>query len=277
MSIKPVDNMDVTGAPPKRGSLLELHALPPRPDSQGIMQNLMSHHRGLTGQMSTMSPMSPSAERQEMADRSPLSRRSFLRAGASAVAVSTPLALLGMPEFSHAASISTLQASPQIVSRPDIPKWPERDEIRQVWLKRPATGESLVARYFDGQQVSNENYIACCTLLRDVQSGSVVHIDLGLLDLVFSMQKWLVEWGIDRPMTVHSGYRSPATNAREGGALNSMHMQGRALDFHIEGIPSEYMGRLARIFAVGGVGFYIGKTGFTHVDTGRVRSWSQRR
>lgn len=212
-----------------------------------------------------------------MAGRAPLSRRSFLHAGASAATGATSLALLGMADFSHAASIDTLQASPQIVSRPAIPKWPERDEIRQVWLKRQSTGEALVARYFDGQQVSNENYIACCTLLRDVQSGSVAHIDLGLLDLVFSMQKWLVEWGIDRPLTVHSGYRSPATNAREGGARNSMHMQGRAIDFHIQGIPSEYMGRLARIFGVGGVGFYVGNTGFTHVDTGSVRSWGQKK
>lgn len=35
---------------------------------------------------------------------------------------------------------------------------------------------------------------------------------------------------IDRPLIVSSGYRSPAHNARIGGASNSPHIHGRAVD-----------------------------------------------
>ena len=157
---------------------------------------------------------------------------------------------------------------------PAIPKWPEPDEVRQIWLKRQRTNEVIVSRYYDGRQLNWEQYVACCTMLRDVQSGTVARIDIGLLDLIFAIQKWLVEWGIDRPLIVHSGYRAQSTNSREGGALNSMHLQGRALDFSVQGIPADYLGRLARIFSVGGVGFYMNR-GFTHIDTGRVRQWVQ--
>lgn len=161
--------------------------------------------------------------------------------------------------------------------KPAIPKWPQPNELRQVWLQRKETGESIVARYHDGNKLVMDQYVACCSVLRDVQSGSVVNIDLDLLDLVFSMQKWLTEWGIDRPLLVHSGYRSPKTNMREGGVRNSLHLHGKAIDFTIQGIPAEYMGRLATVVGVGGVGFYIGQNGFTHIDTGSVRVWSQRR
>jgi uncharacterized protein YcbK (DUF882 family) len=167
--------------------------------------------------------------------------------------------------------------APQTSAGPAIPKWPKPDEIRQVWLQRQETGETVVARYYDGQMLVRDQYIACCSVLRDVQAGSIVHMDLELLDLVFAMQKWLVEWGIDRPLIVHSGYRTPRTNSKEKGKLNSMHLQAKAMDFSIAGIPSEYMGRLASIFGVGGVGFYVGQRGFTHVDTGSVRFWVQRR
>ena len=39
-----------------------------------------------------------------------------------------------------------------------------------------------------------------------------------------------------RPMTVHSGYRSPELNAAIGGAEHSQHMAGEAADFHIAGV-----------------------------------------
>jgi len=203
-----------------------------------------------------------------------LTRRSLLGAGLIAGAG------LWVPGQAFSAQDWNGQGSspvPQASAGPAIPKWPKPDEIRQVWLKRQETGESVVARYYDGQNLIRDQYIACCTLLRDVQASSIVHMDLELLDLIFAMQKWLVEWNIDRPLIVHSGYRTPRTNSKEGGKQNSMHLKARALDFSIEGVPAEYMGRLASIFGIGGVGFYIGNRGFTHVDTGSVRFWRQRR
>lgn len=120
------------------------------------------------------------------------------------------------------------------------------------------------------------DYLSVCRILRDVNAGVVAHIDVELMDLMFAIQSWLVSWGIDIPMQINSGYRTERTNsAIEGAARASLHVQGRAADIRMSGIPSDYLGRLAAIFGVGGVGFYAQRH-FTHIDTGSVRYWKGR-
>lgn len=78
------------------------------------------------------------------------------------------------------------------------------------------------------------------------------------------------------PMTILSGYRTPAWNKKVGGAENSMHKAGKAADVVVAGVsPAEVRkviedliraGKLAN----GGVGAYAK---FTHVDCGRPRRW----
>ena len=156
---------------------------------------------------------------------------------------------------------------------PDIPNWPRPGETRQIWLKRPQSGEEVVARYYANGQLDMGEYLKVCRIMRDVRGGVAAYIDVEVLDLVFAMQKWLVSWGIDKPIIVQSGYRSPATNNNtEGAAKNSLHLQGQALDIRMPGVPVAYLGRLASIFGVGGVGFYVSQN-FVHTDTGRIRYW----
>ncbi|MDQ2663526.1 MAG: DUF882 domain-containing protein [Candidatus Eremiobacteraeota bacterium] len=52
--------------------------------------------------------------------------------------------------------------------------------------------------------------------------------------------------------------RSPQTNASiESAARNSQHMYGRAVDFHVAGVSTDYLYRVARVQAYsGGVGYY---------------------
>jgi len=38
---------------------------------------------------------------------------------------------------------------------------------------------------------------------------------------------------LGKPIVVHSAYRSPAVNAAVGGAKQSQHMRGEAVDFHV--------------------------------------------
>jgi len=74
-------------------------------------------------------------------------------------------------------------------------------------------------------------------------------------------------------ITILSGYRSPAHNARVGGAKASQHMQGRAADIIVEGYaPSDVHASLLQLFAagdikIGGLGKY---NGWVHVD---IRPW----
>ncbi len=99
-------------------------------------------------------------------------------------------------------------------------------------------------------------------------------MELPLLDLLYTLQGVLAT---PKPFQIISGYRSPQTNAmlaaHSGGvAKSSLHMQGRAIDIHVEGIPLDQLRRAAIALQVGGVGYYPASN-FVHVDTGRVRAW----
>ncbi|MGE0802267.1 MAG: YcbK family protein [Lautropia sp.] len=111
--------------------------------------------------------------------------------------------------------------------------------------------------------------------LRDHYSGRVGRIDPQLLDLLCGVHRLT---GADRPFEVISGYRCPETNerlrrTRDGGvASRSLHLEGRAIDVRLPGVPLATLRDAARELHGGGVGFYP-REGFVHIDTGRVRYW----
>lgn len=111
--------------------------------------------------------------------------------------------------------------------------------------------------------------------LRDHYSGDIGTIDPQLLDILFRIQATL---GSSGTYQVISGYRSPLTNAKlrgKGGtgvAQYSLHMEGRAIDVRMAGVPLKDLRDAALSLKMGGVGFYP-RDQFVHVDTGRVRSW----
>jgi uncharacterized protein YcbK (DUF882 family) len=55
-------------------------------------------------------------------------------------------------------------------------------------------------------------------------------------------------------------------------AEHSLHMDGKAIDIRLTGVPTKKVRDLALSLRRGGVGFYA-SSDFVHVDTGRVRSW----
>jgi len=77
---------------------------------------------------------------------------------------------------------------------------------------------------------------------------------------------------------VISGFRSAETNERlrrRGGggvASRSLHLEGRALDLRVPGVPLAVLRDAALELRAGGVGFYPASD-FVHIDTGRVRRW----
>lgn len=111
--------------------------------------------------------------------------------------------------------------------------------------------------------------------LRDHYSGQIGSIDPQLFDLLHRLQLTL---GCDEPFHVISGYRCPETNqtlksTRGGGvAKHSLHMDGKAIDVRLPGVPLADVRDAALELKLGGVGYYQ-RDQFVHVDTGRVRHW----
>jgi uncharacterized protein YcbK (DUF882 family) len=143
---------------------------------------------------------------------------------------------------------------------------------RELWLRRPDTGEELRAVYWADGAIVNEGYFQICRLLRDTHLNLAVQYDLVTLDIARGVFGWLQGFGIQRPIIVNSGYRHPTTNASEGGVKNSLHTLAQALDIRIDGVSTDSVTRFGQYLSGGGVGFYPGKN-FTHLDRGRVRYW----
>lgn len=183
------------------------------------------------------------------ADRTVLSRRGFLKAGAAVLAASLPgKALAGIPAASA----------------------PER----KLGFYNTHTGEQLNAVYWADGVYQPDGLTEIYHLLRDYRSGDVSPIDTRLLDLLHTLSASL---GMDKPFHVISGYRSPATNAMlaersSGVAKHSLHMDGLAIDIRMPGRELADVRRAAIALGGGGVGYYPASD-FVHVDVGRVRTW----
>lgn len=113
--------------------------------------------------------------------------------------------------------------------------------------------------------------------LRDHYSGTVGQMDPQLFDLLHGVRRALGGQSM-AAFEVISGYRCPETNdhlrnSRGGGvAKRSLHMEGKAIDVRIPGVPLAELRDAAMSLQAGGVGYYP-REQFVHIDTGRVRNW----
>ena len=112
--------------------------------------------------------------------------------------------------------------------------------------------------------------------LRDWRRDKPTRMDPHLLDLIWQVYQ---ESGSRDYIQVICGYRAPATNAMlrrrsNGVAQNSLHMQGKALDFYIPDVALSKLRAIGLKMQIGGVGFYPSSgSPFVHMDTGNVRHW----
>jgi uncharacterized protein YcbK (DUF882 family) len=146
---------------------------------------------------------------------------------------------------------------------------------RDIALVHLHTRERIATVYAEGERYVAAALAGLNRFLRDHRSGDVGEMDPRLFDL---LRRLRLELGSDRPFDVISGYRSPATNehlrtTRGGGvSRRSLHMDGRAIDVRLPGVPLADLRDAARALRVGGVGFYP-REDFVHLDTGPVRAW----
>jgi len=165
------------------------------------------------------------------------------------------------------AGAATLLATPALAALP-------KRGARSLSFHHLHTGENLRVDYWvDGGYVPGA-LASLNHLLRDFRTQRQVEIDPKLFDLLYALRRRL---DTAAPFRIISGYRSPATNAMlhrvSGGvASHSLHMDGMAIDISLANRGTAEVYRAARSLKAGGVGYYP-KSGFVHVDTGRVRYW----
>jgi zinc D-Ala-D-Ala carboxypeptidase len=70
---------------------------------------------------------------------------------------------------------------------------------------------------------------------------------------------------LGRPIIITSAYRSPAHNARVGGAPRSRHLQGIAFDVRMDNHDPEAFIAQARAVGFHGIGTYP-RQNFVHID-----------
>lgn len=145
---------------------------------------------------------------------------------------------------------------------------------RILTLNNLNTGERLKTEFFDGRRYNKDELARLNHFFRDYRANKVKTIDPRLFDQLYRLQVML---GNNRPVQLISGYRSQATNEdlrmrSRGVAKQSYHIQGRAMDFHIEGVQLANIRKAALKMRAGGVGYYP-QSNFVHIDTGPARTW----
>jgi uncharacterized protein YcbK (DUF882 family) len=137
------------------------------------------------------------------------------------------------------------------------------------------TGEHIEIVYRRGDVYIPEAEEQLDHFLRDHRTGDVKHYDPRVFDILSDVAAAVGHPGAE--IEIICGYRTASSNeflrARSAGvAKNSQHMQAHAIDIRIPGVDTLTLRNAALALGRGGVGYYP-RSGFVHVDTGRVRSW----
>lgn len=146
---------------------------------------------------------------------------------------------------------------------------------RRLSMVSTHTGERADVSYFESGGYVPAALTRLHRVLRDHRSGEIAAIDPLLFDQLHALA-CIADCAPH--YEIISGYRSPATNAKlrqasTGVATKSLHMEGRAIDVRLPGVPLSRLRDLAISLKAGGVGYYP-KSDFVHLDTGRVRTWT---
>ena len=112
----------------------------------------------------------------------------------------------------------------------------------------------------------------------DCNDGSVTPKEVIVNLQLLAEQLQVLRDFVGKPITINSGYRSPAYNKKIGGASRSQHLLGTAADIRIDGIsPREVHGIVSELIKdgrmkEGGLGKY---SSFTHYDIrGNKARWN---
>ena len=167
------------------------------------------------------------------------------------------------------------------LAEPDEPRPPRIATDRPsfafvVRLKNTNTGEGLP---LDVQASLDLGWIQRRRLnhfMRDWREDKVKRIDPSVVQDFLETCRAFTSPGNPIDVRVNSGYRSKKTNEmlrqrNRNVAINSLHIEGRAIDFALPGVSQRQLGAVANDICRGGVGTY---NTFVHIDSGSNRRWS---
>ena len=176
-------------------------------------------------------------------------------------------------------SIAVLIASFALLAAPAVraadASMPADSAPYRLRLYHLHTGEHVDLVYRIGDQYLAAPIAELDHFLRDHRSGDVKDYDIREFDLLHDL---LVKLGRpDGEIDIVCGYRTPGSNSYlrkhgPGVALHSQHMEAKAIDIRIPGVPTAEVRDAALSLQRGGVGYYA-KSDFVHVDVGPVRRW----
>jgi uncharacterized protein YcbK (DUF882 family) len=149
------------------------------------------------------------------------------------------------------------------------------DQEHHLRLYHTHTGERIDIVYRRGDTFLPEAEEQLDHFLRDHRTGEVKHYDPHVFDILSDLTAAVGHPGAE--IDIICGYRSTWSNEflrskSSGVAKNSLHMQAHAIDIRIPGVSTLALRDAALGLGRGGVGYYP-RSGFVHVDTGRVRTW----
>ena len=146
---------------------------------------------------------------------------------------------------------------------------------RTINLYNTHTGELLSKFVYwqDGNYIK-EAVDEISYLLRDHRTDEVLPFDPTVIDQAFAISRKL---GKSQPFEIFSGFRSEETNKElrqrsRRVARHSLHIEAKAIDLSLPGVPIKQLRAAALSLHGGGVGYYP-QRGFVHIDSGPVRHW----
>jgi uncharacterized protein YcbK (DUF882 family) len=149
-------------------------------------------------------------------------------------------------------------------------------EVLSLRLYHIHTGETATIVFKRNGVYDRAGLAKLNDFLRDWRKERPTNMDPHLFDLLYQVYR---QSGSNDYIHIVCGYRSPETNGMlrrrsKGVAENSLHMQGKAIDFFIPGVPLAKLRQIGMRMQIGGVGFYpTSGSPFVHMDTGSVRHW----
>ena len=200
-------------------------------------------------------------------------RRGFLTKLAGGVAIAASTQLLGVNKVFASATPADLEKN----TKPAVTENLGGHDLsgpRSLHLFNTHTHHSLNATFYRDGKFDERALQKLNLFLRDHRENEAI-----VMDKMLFVQLWAIQQAVNPKGTIQiiSGYRTPKTNqmlnSRSNGvAKNSLHMQGRAIDFRMPGSSTRGVRDVARSLEAGGVGYYS-SSDFVHIDTGKMRHW----